>query len=111
MWLIMMAGREPFPLENGELRLKLAPILPGWLFTSSGQLTFKFLGRCTITYHNPNRLDTFSGEVSAHKYILHSQDGLSTTIQAAILGPPYAEEVRSGNIQHIDVYLENGAES
>jgi hypothetical protein len=106
----MMAGQEPFALENGELTLKLAPILPGWLFTTSGQLTFKFLGRCTITYHNPNRLDTFTGRISPHKYILHAQDGPTTLIQTAILGPPYAEEVRSGHIKHIDVYLDHGAE-
>ncbi len=108
IWQIMMAGQEPFTLENGELRLRLAPILPGWLFTTTGQLTFKFLGRCNVTYHNPGGVDTFSSRVSPQKYILHAQDGLTTEIQADVLGTPYAEAVRSGQVKHIDVYLEDG---
>jgi hypothetical protein len=108
LWQIMMAGQEPFSLMDGELHLKLAPILPGWLFTASGQVSFKFLGRCNITYHNPNRVDTFDGRISPRKYTLHNQDGLITEIQAEVLGPPYAQAVRNGQVLSIDVYLEDG---
>jgi hypothetical protein len=36
MWFMMMAGKQPFFLENDELNLKLQPILPSWFFTDQG---------------------------------------------------------------------------
>ena len=105
IWIIMMTGKQPFFLEDGELCLKLAPILPGWLFTESGQVTFKFLGCCAVTYHNPGRLDTFTGGVHPDKFILHKGDGKSVEIQDTILRSPYAEDIRAGRMSHIEVFF------
>ena len=106
IWNIMMAGEQPFILENGELCLKLAPILPGWLFTEAGQITFRFLGCCAVTYHNPGRLNTFTEQIHPNKFILRNEDGRTTEIQAAFLRAPYAEDVRSGRITCIDVFFD-----
>jgi hypothetical protein len=43
MWLLMMAGPNPFVYENGVLCLRLSPILPGWLFTDDNLVSFTFL--------------------------------------------------------------------
>ncbi len=59
IWHMMMAGLQPFVVREGQLCLSLRPILPGWLFTEEGALSFQFLGNCMVTYHNPGRLDTF----------------------------------------------------
>ena len=107
IWNIMMAGKRPFTLEDGELCLKLAPILPGWLFTESGQLTFKFLGRCTVTYHNPGRLDTFTGAIHPYKFIIYKDDGQTNEIRAAFLRAPYAEDLRAGRTTRMDVFFDN----
>ena len=41
MWAIMMAGQKPFSVDsNGALLLSLQPVLPGWLFTEEGTVSF-----------------------------------------------------------------------
>jgi len=107
IWTIMMAGERPFTVDDGQLCLRLAPILPGWLFTESGQITFKFLGRCSVTYHNPKRLDTFAEQTRIHKYILLKDDGQTIEIQGDALRSPYAEDIRAGHITHMDVFFDN----
>ncbi len=59
IWTTMMAGRQPFFLQDGELCLALKPTLPGWLFDSEGKVTFVFLGHTPVTIHNPGRVDTW----------------------------------------------------
>jgi hypothetical protein len=105
IWNIMMTGKQPFTLEDGELFLKPAPILPGWLFTESGQITFKLLGRCVVTYHNPDRLDTFTGDIHPREFIIHKDDGQTINIQGPFLRAPYAEDLRSGRITRMDVFF------
>ena len=36
IWNIMMAGKHPFIMQNGQLCFALRPALPGWLFTDDG---------------------------------------------------------------------------
>jgi len=105
IWSIMMAGKQPFFVSEGTLGLKLAPILPGWLFSEKGEITFKFLGQCTVTYHNPDRHDTFDPKIKVHKMILHQPDGKTQEIPGQIIPAPYAEAVRSGQISQIDVFF------
>ena len=105
IWNIMMAGEKPFNYDNGNLYFELKPILPGWLFPESGTISFKFLGRCTVSYHNPNRLDTYSGEIYPKRYKLQYMDSQSVDIEQRILGTPFAEDIRDGRITQIDVFF------
>jgi hypothetical protein len=84
----------------------LEPILPGWLFTEDGKVSFKFLGRCIITYHNPQRLHTYTGEVYLQKYILQYKDEKIIEIDEKTLGAPFAGDIRDGKIIRIDVFFE-----
>ena len=49
--------------NDGELQLKFAA-RPARLVVRrrQGTITFKFLGQCVVTYHNPRRVDTFTAE-------------------------------------------------
>ena len=105
IWNILMAGKRPFIPVDGDLCLRLSPIIPGWLFTESGQITFRFLGQCTVTYHNPDKLDTYTGQIQPQKFILHKHNQQTTEIQAEFLPPPYAEDVRAGRITSMDVFF------
>jgi hypothetical protein len=107
IWHTMMAGENPFILEDGSLCLKFIPTLPGWLFTEEGEISFRFLGRCRVTYHNPGRLDILGGKPRPNKFVLHKGNGRSTEIQAAFLRAPYAEDIRSGQITSVDVFFDN----
>jgi hypothetical protein len=104
MWTTMMAGRQPFFLQNGQLHLALQPALPAWLFDEQNQLSFRFLGHTTVTIHNPARLDTWQTRPS--RTVLALANGEALELPGALIGPPYAAMVRSGQIEAIHIYLE-----
>jgi hypothetical protein len=127
IWTLMAAGKKPFSLNgDGELTLRLQPILPGWLFTKQAKLhryydkdgkvkmvmipenafAFKFLGRGLVVYHNPRRKNTF-GEDRAKvvSYQLKYGDGKKKTVPGDILKAPLASDVREGRVERIDVVL------
>lgn len=101
MWTVMMAGKRPFFLQDGALHLQLQPALPGWLFTDAGQLEFAFLGETTVVYHNPRRQDTWT--LTPQRVTLSTADGPTVTLSGPTIGPPYAAQVRSGNIKQIQI--------
>jgi hypothetical protein len=111
IWTTMMAGRQPFFLQNGNLCLEFKPTLPGWLFDRDGRLTFTFLGRVSVAYHNPARLDLFPGNgMSARAVILYPADQGQVELTGAIIGEPYARMVRAGQIASIEVFFEADTE-
>lgn len=106
IWHVMMAGRRPFFLRDGELCLRFQPTLPGWLFGADRTITFTFLGQCTVTYHNLERLDTPG--LPVRKIILHLRDGQTVELAGEVIGAPYAALVRAGEIPAIQVVLGTG---
>ena len=106
MWNIMMAGKRPFCLKDGELCLDLRPALPGWLFDDEGKITFTFLGHTQITYHNPSRLDTWKiGDVGNCSALLHLPDNRKIGLPQQVISSPFVEMVRSGKIRAIDLFF------
>jgi hypothetical protein len=103
MWTVMMAGERPFFLRDGALCLRFRPALPGWLFTDEGILTFTFLGHCRVTYHNPDRLDTWHTACRAIRLV--TGDGRPLAVDGEVIPMPLAGMVRSGQVGSIDIYL------
>ena len=103
MWMILMAGKAPFQMQDGELVLALRPILPGWLFDEQDQVNFNFLGRIPVTYHNPQRVDTW--KTLPKKITLQLADGQQVVFDGADIPSPYAEMVRNRAVQLIIVEL------
>ena len=110
IWHHMLAGERPFCLEGGELVLRLQPVLPGWLFDAGGCITFRFLGCCDVTYHNPARRDTFDGPGAAKcaaiaRLELHMDDDTMIDIPGSVIGAPYAAQVRAGQVCSIHAFF------
>ena len=106
MWHEMMSGHQPFQFQGGELCLAFKPILPGWLFDNEGSATFKFLGYCTVIYHNPTRRNTFGNNgVAPRRIMLELGDEKTVTIDDGVIRAPYAAQVRAGQIKTIQVFL------
>ncbi len=123
----LAAGELPFLLaEEGALRLRLQPILPGWLFTTSkgsrryrdaaGEPTevhipenafaFKFIGRVRVVYHNPDRQPTYGengGKAAA--YGLTYLNGRRVSLEADSLVAVSSTDTRQGLVRQIDVSL------
>ena len=106
LWQLMFVGPQPFFMDNGELCLRFAPALPGWLFAADNTITFKFLGQCVVTYHHPRRVDTFNAEVKIRRIVLADRASEQTEIAGGIIGAPWAARARSGEVARIDLYLE-----
>jgi len=105
MWKYMMAGEKPYFVQNGQLYLNLKPVLPKWLFCEDDSLSFIFLGKTIIIYHNPRRYDTYDENCVIDYYILHPVDSSNFKIESILIPPPYSVLVRDGKVNRIDVYF------
>jgi hypothetical protein len=106
IWTAMMAGKQPFSMHDGGLVLKLRPVLPGWLFSREGDLTFKFLGSCQVTYHNPGLRDLKGDLSEPEQTVITNPDGTQLEISRGEITEPYAAMLRSGKITRLDVYYQ-----
>jgi hypothetical protein len=107
IWFIMMAGKSPFFVKDGQLHLQFKPILPGWLFNTEGLLSFCFLGQCWVTYHNPSRKNTYCESVTTQKVILQIKSKPPIEIPDSLIPSYLARMVRSGEVNQIDIFLES----
>ena len=106
MWQTMMMGKDVFAVKEGNLALRLQPILPTWLFDENGTVEFTFLGKSLVVYHNPKRKNTFGKDgVITKRYVLRGKNG-AITVNDEWIKTPYAQMVRAGEIERIDVYLD-----
>jgi len=105
IWLIMMAGERPFFMRKGRLCLSFRPILPGWLFPASGDISFRFLGCCMVTYHNPKRLNTFRSQVRPKHIDIYAPGCRMISIDGGTICSTYAQWVRSGKVERIEVFF------
>jgi hypothetical protein len=127
MWVIMVAGSQPFYLDDeGQLRFRLRPVLAPWLFTETtrecqywdaegGRRTaeipvngfgFKLMGHTLTVYHNEKRLPTFGLDgVKPRSYRLTYRSGDSQWIHGSALDTATALDLRRGLIERLDVDL------
>jgi len=108
LWLWMVAGREPFFLnERNELNLRFSPILSKDFFTRNGDFEFSFLGKVKVHYHNPSRLPTYGKRPARPAQVSFlDPDGKKVEIKGPTIGAPYAEWIRQGRIPRIQVRFE-----
>lgn len=107
IWFLMMTGKNVFTFEDGELKLRLSPLLPGWLFDRKGRVTFKFLGGAMVNYINPDRKDTFGDDgVKPVGYNLKGVQGQTWEVKGNVIEGQLAESIREGRISEIDVCLQ-----
>jgi len=107
MWSLMMAGEKPFFMQDGRLCLRFKPALPDWLFDEqSGKLSFNFLGRCSVTYHNPRHADIVpTNNLLPRRILLLPFEGDEIMLTGDVIPAPYAGMVRSGEIKAIHVFF------
>ena len=103
MWAIMTSGEKPFTVDEQGLVLALQPVLPGWLFTEQGTVTFKFLGAVTVTYHNPTRSDTWT--IAPSRAVVVASDGTTTNVDGGVIKGSLAQLVRDSLVETIDIFF------
>jgi hypothetical protein len=106
MWAIMMMGNEVFKVENGKLILKLEPVLPNWLFDEEGKVTYKFLGRINVIYHNKTNKNTYGDNAAKiNRIVLTTNNNDTIVIEQSYIPYPFAEKCRNGDIKEINIYF------
>lgn len=106
MWMTMMAGKHVFRVHDGQLRLMLNPLLPGWLFDDRGEVSFRFLGTTDVVYRNPQKKDTYGPDAAAiRRLTVLKQDGAEQVIDGPNIDGPLAEDIRSGAVRRIEAEL------
>ncbi|MBC8059518.1 MAG: hypothetical protein H7Y18_02520 [Clostridiaceae bacterium] len=126
IWRYMTVGQKPFFLnENNELNMEFKPVIPSWLFAEEakelttfrdmkeekiqlGESSFAFnlLGSTLTTYHNKTKKDTFGVDGAKIDSIEIFKEGkLLTSLKGNIVTAPFAEQVRAGNVDKIEIYF------
>ncbi len=123
---LMTVGERPFQQDQDSLlRLGFLPSLPAWLFTrepvtrkllfdgrwedvsfGSDTLSFMFLGRILVTYHNPRRGDTFGPDrVAPVSWKLTGRDGTTQITHSGFITGETAARVRALQFTRIEIEL------
>ncbi|MFH1093258.1 MAG: hypothetical protein V1739_03770 [Candidatus Omnitrophota bacterium] len=127
MWLWMNVGKTPFRLnEHKKLIAEFKPVLPGWMFTKNksvmeycqasgkrvmidlpkGSYAFNFLSSTLVVYYNPKAKNTYGKDaVKPYAIELKLEDDKSIKLKGAVIPAPWAEKLRAGLIERIDVKL------
>jgi hypothetical protein len=123
IWRIINMGEKPFFLnKRGELNLRFAPVLAGWLFSKDGVYSFNLLSSIRVIYHNPKRKDTFGpspplrtngkqsrtigkNAASIKRILFKNRDGSIQEIPSDTIPCPFAERIRSRQILKIDIFF------
>jgi len=108
IWLMMSIGKTPFILNDArELNLQFRPVLASWLFTKNDNTYgFNFLSKVRVTYHNPKRKNTFGkNSCLPRRIVFRDKNNNPVEISSDTVPAPYAEQIRSRLITHIDIHL------
>ncbi len=106
MWFVMMTGGKPFAFEGEELACRLSPILPSWMFTENGEVSYTFLGTCELTYVNEKKLDTYGdGAAKPVEYTLTYGNGETMVVDGNTVRGTHAEGIRNGKVTKMTVKL------
>jgi hypothetical protein len=124
---MMVLGQEPFSLdEDNKLTLCFRPALPAWLFTqapkrvklfldgtwqdldfAANTFSFMFLGQIPVSYHNPQRKDTFGADAPIPLlWSVINEKGEKLKIKATCLQGDIVEQIRQRKVKRIDIDLQ-----
>lgn len=126
MLLIMNIGKRPFLLKGGELIFCPTPALEGAFFTDkardiefvfksgrrkvalkAGSYAFSLFEHTLVIFNNPKRKDTFGSDgVKPVQYRVSYAQAKENVVDSAVLGEPYAKDLRAGRIETISITLD-----
>jgi hypothetical protein len=59
-----------------------------------------------MVHHSPDRVEVSMDRVSVAMMVMHLRAGTGFDTSSAVVGAPYARQVRAGQVEQIDVLLE-----
>lgn len=104
MWQIMMFGKSPFHVKNGELVLEFQPLLPDYIIGSRSMIRARFLGKTDVIYFFEGQESLIPGKYKMKSYRIKKADGESLLTEC--ICKDEAEAVREGKVKSIEVFME-----
>lgn len=105
MWIIMMFGKNPFLVEDGELVFAPAPVLPDYLVEEGGTVEAVLLGETRVVYHTGKKKDYIPGNYQIAEYTFTYKDGHTEKAKQPEVKGKTAQDVRDGLIEEIQITL------
>jgi len=108
MWIGMFVGKGGFAVQDGRVSLRLEPVLEGRMFDEAGDISFMLCGKCRVTYHNPQRKNTYGKNgVKIVKMLVQPAEGaLKAEVDGSALQESLALAVREGKVSAIEAWME-----
>lgn len=105
IWTVMTIGESPFKFNDNTLTLEFSPCLPKWLFSDKGTLSFTFLGKTKVTYHNPRKIDLTKDTSVPADIVLKMKNGEVKDFSNAKISEKDTLAVRDSSVTSIDVFF------
>lgn len=105
MWVLMMFGKTPFYMENGELMLKPEPALPAYLVEENGTVEAVLLGETKVVYHIGEKKDYIPGSYQVTECTLAYHNNSILHMERAQIKGKLARDVRDGMVREIHITL------
>lgn len=99
MWQIMMFGKEPFKMIDGELICEFQPAIPSYLIRDDLTLETTFLGRIKVIYQFNKKVDVVPNEYQIKTINVKYKDGKEEVKEK--IGETIAKDIRNGLISTI----------
>ena len=105
MWYIMMFGKTPFTVENGELVLELTPAIPAYLLDENNSITATLLGTTEVVYVSQEKKDIIPGKSEIASMKVELADGTVISVDGGRLYGEDAEAIRAGKARRIEALV------
>lgn len=106
MWLGMFLGNGGFFVQDGQVKLRLAPLLAGSMFDDQGEAAFMLCGKCRVTYHNEKKANCYGTDGAKVTRMRVHLDGEDVAVEGDALEEKLALAVRAGEVPAIEAWLE-----
>ncbi|MDD3429201.1 MAG: hypothetical protein PHG02_04245 [Oscillospiraceae bacterium] len=105
LWQGMFFGFSPFFVQDKKLCLQFCPALPQYLISEKQIIQATFLGKTSVAFYIEELDQLIPGQYIIKHYILQDVLGIVTKIEGSIISQPYAQQVREGKIQSVEVHI------
>jgi hypothetical protein len=105
MWKLMMFGKTPFRMRDGELIFEPTPVIPDYLLGEDKKITARFMSMTDVTYHFPEKKDYFPGTYSIEEIRITGKDGQEITVIGGCLRGDTARLLRDGQVSKLEIRI------
>lgn len=105
IWKLLMFGKSPFEVRDGELVFAPQPAFPEYLITEKHTVTATLLGKTEVEYFVQKKKDYVPGEYQIQGMHLVYKNGSTAETTLAAISGQMAADIRKGRVVRIEITL------